>query len=402
MDRRPAFYIIHFKDINLPLKIDPVKILRAIATSPVWEGVEGRIILVYRPLPVPLFAILGYLDEHTAYHVQNLGRHLKSILGSIRYIDYKEAEAECEKLALKLKERFGHDELRGFHYIPIPRGGLIVLGMLSYVLDLRKEQLQPPASEDVPVVVVDDCVFSGYRFGRFIRNIRNSRIVFAHLFSHPELRTAIEAEEPEVIACISASDLKDYGHERFGQSYHELRQEWKAQLPGPRYWIGSTEHIVFAWSEPGLAVRNPFTKGFETLWNIMPAELCLKTRHNRTGKIVEVQQQPQGRGPLRPSEHVVFGDFGDCIVVGNIKSKKSFLLKGVSGDIWRCIVRYGNIRAVVEDLLQSYDIDREGLRREVEDFIHRLIKEKLIVRDSNAPEKKTMTIYKDIHSYRKS
>src|SRR5687768_10417176 len=118
------------------------------------------------------------------------GAHLAGVLARARArprrLTYEQAEAEAKSLAAALVAAFGRDEIKSFSYTAIPRGGLFVLGMLSYVLDLDRRVLQPRSSGE-PLVVVDDCSLSGARFRNFLQADEHPQVVFAHLYSHHDL-----------------------------------------------------------------------------------------------------------------------------------------------------------------------------------------------------------------------
>jgi len=142
----------------------------------------------------------------------------------------------------------------------IPRGGYFVLGMLSYLLDLERKALWSP-SPDGLLVIVDDCALSGARFYYALHSVPNERVIFAHLYSPPELRAAILAQEPRVVACVAAHDLRDSARERYPDEaeYKAWQQRWRERLPEPRYWVGLPEPVVFPWSEPERSVWNAET-----------------------------------------------------------------------------------------------------------------------------------------------
>lgn len=135
--------------------------VRALATalsiSPLWAEMPCAV-LVIRPEPDPLLGVVGYFDIAGRARLEGLRWQLENFLPRLRYVGYKQAEEDCERLAELLVERFGREELQSFRFTAIPRGGLIVLGMLAYVLGLRQSQLEPPHSPERPLVVVDDCV----------------------------------------------------------------------------------------------------------------------------------------------------------------------------------------------------------------------------------------------------
>src|ERR671910_1255702 len=138
----------------------------ALAVSPLWAEMP-RATLVVRAAPDPLLGVVGYFDAAGRARLEALRWQLEHILPRLRYVGYAQAQEDCERLAARLVERFGRDELRGFRFVAIPRGGFIVLGMLAYILGLERSQLEAaPYSEHAgaPLVVVDDCALSGVRF----------------------------------------------------------------------------------------------------------------------------------------------------------------------------------------------------------------------------------------------
>ena len=56
------------------------------------------------------------------------------------FITYEAAERDCAQLARMIRDQLGA-ELPSSRFVAIPRGGLIVLGMLSYWLGLSSDQV---------------------------------------------------------------------------------------------------------------------------------------------------------------------------------------------------------------------------------------------------------------------
>lgn len=359
----------------------------ALAASPIWAAMPD-LLLVVRSAPRPMLGIFGDLSEAAEARVAALPWQLKDTLSRLRYVSYAQAEQDCAQLAAKLVNRVGRDQLRRFRFDAIPRGGLIVLGMLSYLLKLERTQLEPPHPPDVPLVVVDDCALSGARLGRYLERCENHQIVFAHLYSHPDLRRAIEAQEPRVLACLSAQDLRDHGPERLGDKYALWRQLWLNRLEGPRYWVGLPDHICFAWNEPDHGFWNPVTGRLEDAWHVVAPELCLKNRPLPGAETIDVQVQPEGKGPLKPSAQVLFGEVKGEVVIGNVEVGKSFKLDRAAADIWRHIVEHGNLDDVAVALLNKYDADEATLKRDLHAFAAELLAQGLLERsDGPTPDR---------------
>ncbi len=349
---------------------------RALASDPFWREMPD-VSLIVRTGPSPILAAAGLFDLKGEGMMGILSRYLEGILSKARYVAYSKAERLCEVLAERLLDRFGREELGGFRFTSIPRGGLIVLGMLSYVLGLKHSQIEGSFSSphypahappDRPLVIVDDCALTGARFSRFLKTCESPRVVFAHLFSHPDLRSSITARESRVIDCLAAEDLRDHAPEQLGQEYASWKEEYLSRSEGMRYWAGIPDHVCFPWNEPDRLFLNPHSGREERLWRIAPPEFCLKNRSNGNGKSIPVHVQPVGRGPLVASDRALFSDFGGRTMICDLKTGTSFLLDEVATDMWRAILELGNMDDAHRELAGSYDVDEATLAADLEGF----------------------------------
>ena len=119
------------------------------------------------------------------------------------------------------------------------------------LLHLDREQTAPLHPENRPLIVVDDCALSGVRLSQFLRGCGSSRVLFAPLYSHPELRTAIRRLEPRIEDVLSAADI--------------LGERIEADL-AEGYWRGDTEPLAFPWNEPDRSIWNPAAERWEAAW----------------------------------------------------------------------------------------------------------------------------------------
>ncbi len=349
----------------------------ALSASPLWAEMP-RATLVVRAAPDPLLGVVGYFDAAGRARLEALRWQLEHLLPRLRYVGYAQAQESCERLAARLVERFGRDELRGFRFVAIPRGGFIVLGMLAYILGLERSQLEPPQDAGTPLVIVDDCALSGVRFGEFLSRLDSQRVVFAHLYSPPELRAAIEVRESDRVTCLSAHDLRDHAQERLGAQHLAWQRRWLDRMDGQGYWVGQSERVCFAWNEPDFGFWNPVTEREENGWRFVPPVLCLKNRPASGAHSVSVQVQPQGKGPLEPSSSVLFGEFEGEVALGNRKTGESFVLEGVGADMWRAVVEYGNLEVAADALLKIYEVDGATLRADLRKFVEDLLSQGLL------------------------
>lgn len=305
-------------------------------------------------------------------------RQLRQILSRMpdpTFIGYREAEHECAKLAASLLSAVGREVLRSYSWAAIPRGGLFVLGMLAYHLDLKADELKPATPEDREVVIVDDCLLTGQRFSSFLAHFPNARVISAHLCAVREARKAIMERVPRVEHCLAARDLSDYT-ERFFDSQDELnawRSRWSERLGEERFWLGQAELVAFAWSEPDHPFWNDTEETVEAGWRLVPPHACLKNR-------VFPSLVPGSHGRLwEVASDVVVGEFGDRILLYQRSGDEGFALANVAAEMWRRLVCWGNPEAVAADLKARYEVAGGRVRRDVEAFVQELSDRRLLV-----------------------
>jgi len=294
-----------------------------------------------------------------------------------RYVGYQQAERDCEVLAARLLACHPRADLARFSFVPIPRGGLIVLGILSYLLDLAPEQLAVGRPAESPVVVVDDCALTGARFATALRELTGREIVFAHLYSHPDLRRAILRREPRVKACLAAHDLADLARDSYpeAEEYRRWRRRWRRRLGPDRYWYGQPELVAFAWSEPDRPFWTPMTGRVEDAWRLVSPHLCLKNRA-RFGAPSELRRAATWRVP----PGVAYGEFDGVLWLCRSEGGQIFVLEGVAADIWRGLARWGETEAASAALVAGYEVDAADARSDLEAFAERLAAEGLLER----------------------
>ena len=339
---------------------------RAIASSPVWESLPSTVLVVRRS-PKPLLAVISRFDHAGKRWLEAQARTLDADCGRLKWVGYPQVEEDCVHLASLLTDRLGRDEIRRARFVAIPRGGLVVLGLLATALGLEREQLEPPHAIDQPLVAVDDCALSGTRFRSFLRCYQEPRrVTFAHLYSPPELRVAIESQENRVLACISARDLEtaelqDPDTDSTGEFLNHMKDA---------YCAARTEPLAFPWGEPDRLIWDPVTDRPAQAWNLAPPQLCLK---NRARPSIPVQVLPPAKGPLRPGQDVVFGELEGKVVLLQLNRSQSATLNGVASDMWRTLVRHGDPSKLVADLRRTYSVSGGRLQRDAADFTDHLI-----------------------------
>lgn len=357
-----------------------IALATAIRASPGWSD-KAEIAFLIRVEPEPVLGILcdGDVDTH---RIAIQARTFESTIGRLLYIGYRQVEEAVTALADRLRSQLGVREVRSFSYVAIPRGGLIVLGMLASMLDLPRAQVSAQAVSNGPLVVVDDCAQSGARFGAFLASRAELQVIFAHLLSPPELRAAIEEREPRVVACVAARDLHDDGPEPpLANGDGEAHRQWEARLGSQRYWVGNCERLCFPWNEPDRLIWNPVAEEVEPAWKLVPPPYCFKA--GGAAAKPDIQVQPGSHGRLCPSPAVLFGRWNRETVVARIDSGEVLRLPGSADAMWWALVKTGDLAAAHRELTSRYEIDAQTLRTDLSNFLEVLLQRDLMERTAS-------------------
>jgi len=366
---------------------------RAVAASPGFAGMEDAVVVARTVAPLRL-GLVGRLSESERSRVESLPGILESGLKRLRYVTYEEAERVTRRLAERLESEIGRRELSRCRFAALPRGGLFVLGMLAYVLGLRADQIEASAAEsgaenggsrDGPLVLVDDCAFTGLRFVETVHRTAAPEVVFAHLFSHPDLRNAIERREERVRACIAGEDLTDLAESLLGADLEAWRERWRPRSGDAATWIGLPEHLCFPWNEPDISVWNRAREAEEAPWRLVPPEYCLKNRPLEGSDGARLQEQGRSPGPLQPGDSTLVaaldGEDGG-VLVADWRTGMAYLFSGVAADAWNALLSEGSIEGATERLQGAWDTDADRLRADVRSVLERAMDLGLLKRES--------------------
>jgi hypothetical protein len=63
---------------------------------------------------------------------------------------------------------------------------------------------------------------------------------------------------------------------------------------------------------------------------------------------------------------VLFADFGETILIGEAISGANYALRGVGADMWRALVKLGDLEQVSASLREQYAVDEEMLKRDLQ------------------------------------
>lgn len=336
-----------------------LSLARALVTSPPWAGLAGRAGLAVRQQPVPLLGVAGRFGPADEARLDALGWQVHDALDRLRPVDYDEVARACDELAGRLLHHLGEQRLRSCRVIGLPRGGLVVAGLLAYSLGLSHDQLTGPAGTR-EVIAVDDCMLSGARTRRWLAAHQGPPVVLAHLHSHPGLRRAVE-QDPRVAACIAAEDLHDHAPERQGEQYASWQARWAERSPED-YWTGHPDHVCYPWNEPDTVFWNEATRVAEPGWHVVPPSWCLKNRGRSPAQ--DVQRCESRHVP----EDVVWVFVDDVVVLARRSDGATIELSGTGVDFWRELLRTDDPDTAAQALSVEYGVGVELVREDLGRF----------------------------------
>jgi hypothetical protein len=358
-------FIVDLSEHSFPPYLDVAAIGRALSFAPIWAEIDQPVV-VSRPRD-QLLAVFGVFGGTSADRIQLILAELGPALGVLRYVDYQEVEHLVEELGSAIVGQLGESADHA-SYMAMPRGGLIVLGMLAYVMGLDDQRLESPDPQH-PLVIVDDLALSGTGFRQFLRRLDHPDIVFAHLFSHPELRQSIQQEELQVRSVLAAADLDDHGSERFGSTYPEWQTRWQARNPDT-YWMGYLDHLCLPWTEPDWAWIDSADGSVQTGARLLPPALCLKHRAPTAGPSADFCLQPEGHGPLAAGPGVVFCERGGELLIAGPHGV--ITLNDTAARMWLALIERGSIDAAADILSDSFDTATDQLTKDLSALVAEL------------------------------
>lgn len=276
---------------------------------------------------------------------------------TLRRIGYDEVQALAESAAVRLIDALGRDAIRDATLVPIPRAGFVVAGLLSYLLDLRPEQVGPSMSPsgDGLVVLVDDCALSGLRTRQALDALTERSAAVVHLLSPAPLRKALRNGDPRVRAVVAGDDLA------VTEMSAESQETWSRELGPSRVWIGKAEAVSFPWGEPEGWLWDAGENRLLPRPHSTPPHRSLKSRAALVGML---RHQPASDwtlpDDLRWQEQD--GAFWLARPGGLVAS-----LEGTAADAWRHLAGWGRLDAAAQELSQLWGI---GLERTEQDLRH--------------------------------
>ena len=348
---------------------------RAVAASPSLGG-SPTAALALRLEPRPHLALVGTFEDADVDILDLQVQSLRHGCGTLRFVTYSQAEEDCRRLADLLLERYG-GELDHLRFVAIPRGGLVVLGLLAKILDLAAEQLELPSDDGQPLVVVDDCALSGECFARWLGGHGGQRVTFAHLYSDPALRRAVEGDE-RVLACIAARDLR--AHDGPSPEKANLRTDlWQERLGSFRYRAACLDHLCFPWTEPRRTLWNSVRERAEAAWTLVPEEFRLRSRRPSFLPLPVYEAAPPAIGDLQPADGVLYAPLAGGLALANFEDGESCFLRGSAPQMWQAVVSTGDVGKALETLQEAYDNAPPRLATDLESFVESLLERGLLL-----------------------
>jgi hypothetical protein len=346
-----------------------LSLARALASGPAWASVRDRARLVVRPATsrIGLFGPDAPADRPL---VESLGWHVDDLLRRLRPVSFTEAAAAAFDLADRLRTTLGLETLGDAKLVPVPRGGLIVAGLLAYGLGIRTGS--DDAGPSPLTIVVDDCSISGHRVREALERLRGERIVVALLHAHPDLARVI-GREPGVVACVAARELVDHAPQR--PDYRAWKERWTARSP-QGLWTGDPDHVCYPWNEPDSLFWNAERARAEPAWRVVPPEWCMKNRAEGHPEDLQILEATEGR--LSPSADVVWAEHDNSILVAGTESGTTISLVGSAAVMWRAVIETGERNSALDRVFDHYGATADQLRTDFDRFAAELVERQVL------------------------
>lgn len=297
---------------------------------------------------------------------------------AVRYFEYAEVEVMVERLAALLLRHLGPTAGERF-YVPVPRGGFIAAGMLSYCLGLAPSQMPPADRRDRSVVLVDDVALTGQSISSRLSDCGNN-VVVALLVAHRGVREAIE-RQPGVEACVVAVEIESSLAEHMSDTVRvDAATAWSERL-ADRLVVGAfPDPVAFPWSEPDSMLWDRTSGKIEEGWRLVSPERSLKSR--------------AAMGPPSPDRvhrsyrfpaDLIHGRFGDGSVLACVgRERRIFHLDRHAARIWGALGTLGDERAAMRHLEEAYPSLPETLSRDVDTLLPGLLASGLLERTAGS------------------
>ncbi len=381
----------------------------ALAASPP-AGTLAGVSLAIREGPQPLLVFVGEVDAAGRARLLALEGLLEEASARLRIVSWADVETACERLAARIVDRLGPAAVERCLLVPIPRGGLVVAGLLAYALGVPRERVVALAEaargdDDRVVVLVDDCILSGVRLREVVSTVTAHRLMVATLYSHPDLRDAVELREPRVVACVAAEDLQDHASDLLGDGaggvLHGRRLDpgMPQLVSGPGQFDAAlrdrcVEQQGGAWAAECHHLRRE-------LADVRPiiGDLHLEMRGGdpvleAVGRWCEPPMGfdllsvgvPEPDLGLAPWEHdqvqqrgvVALGNPGTTLLIDTSVSERSIKLTGTADELWHAWIEAASVEHAARTVADRYGIAEARVETDLRDLLADLRRRSLV------------------------
>jgi hypothetical protein len=244
---------------------------------------------------------------------------------------------------------------------------------LSYLVPFEKRQLEGPHDPGAPVLLIDDIALSGVRTGAALRSTDSRRVTIATLCAPAPLMAEVRRREPRVADFVAAVELADRTSERVDIDMETYRHRWGGD---DVYWVGATDHVVFAWAEPESEASNPVGGAPSPGWKLAPPSMCLGNAARDDGDAPPVlwDRNRADLGRLAPG-WVVATEHDTTFVADDARPGPTIRLDDVSHDMFWAVVETPDRDSALTRLSSRYEVDAETLAADLDTFVGELAAE---------------------------
>ena len=346
------------KSFNVTAKESLRQLSHTISTSTNWESL-GDCALVFRDHDAGgCLAVCMQDDLKHTVEIQTQLNFLQKSIQQIQYLDIAKCESLAHSLAQKINLSLDPETLQKSRVVSIPRGGLFVSAMLSYILPIKHHQLQPFSDCDSPIILIDDCSISGFRLAQQLCGLKNKQIYFYTLVSPAQLRQAALAVQPRLRVFESAMDLNVYNNDSSG----------RMDARSNRYWQGQCDAICFPWGETQRFYPSDSENKQTTLWPVSPLQKNLKSSLLEQKIPFYAVTEAQDRA-ISTGQHILYYSKDNLTRIYNAESKQHYSLDGVGSAIWQSLLSHSTVDQTLEHLCSLFSVEKKRLEKDVKDLI---------------------------------
>ena len=197
--------------------------------------------------------IFGAWTPRLAQRLAALRVQLIEQLPFVQSLSFDDVQEACKRLAGQLAVEVDDQSV----IVPVPRGGLIVAGLLAYELGIPRDRIRLPLAHEHPLIV-DDVSISGVRMRETLDGLGVDRATVGLLAATTGSIDFLRQTFGPSVRVFADRTLADHSDQVHGDEVDGWRERWAQREADGAVLI--TDHLVFPWAEPDFTFWNDVTQ----------------------------------------------------------------------------------------------------------------------------------------------